>query len=521
MRELKPERALILYDESGGPEMEVAAAHGIDPKTVWVSAPLSTSLLDKVRLSGVPLLTNDARRDPDFTDSFSLQVSEIRSVLCVPLFGPNDAVVGLLYADSTVASGAFRRQHLAGVTAFARQLERLLFSSESGRPRWPHPQTPTSAAPTRANRSSRPVPVDTSPTPTSPPPPTDADLRLPLASKVWLFRSLATMVASGISLARGLHLLAAQDEQQQLATLAHGIVTRLERGQALSASMRQFPRSFAAFECNLVEVAERSGKLHLVVERLASRIEGSHRTRLKVRSALTYPALLLGACLLLLLVVPPFLLDGQLRVLAQSGLEPPLLTRAMIGLSGLVRSPWFALASAVMVVALATLVAQLGRRPAWRLAGMRAGLSIPYVGPVLRLMGVAEFSHALALQLEAGVLLSQALPMAGQASDNPVLAEQVPHGVAALLEGANLTQALSQCSFFPTTYLSLLEVSETSGHTVKTLDWLARFYEEDIETGLARFAAVFEPLMLLSMGLMVAVTLLATLLPTLRLVETL
>lgn len=501
--------------------MEVAAAHGIDPKTVWVSAPLSTSLLEKVRHSGAPLLTNDARRDPDFSDSFSLHVSEIRSVLCVPLFGPNDTVVGLLYADSTVSTGAFRRQDLANVTAFARQLERLLFSPEKGPVCWPQGQASPMAVRPRATRSPRPVLVDTSPTPSPRPPAADADLRLSLASKVWLFRSVATMVGSGISLARGLHLLASQEEQPPLAALAHGLVTRLEGGQALSVSMRAYPRTFTPFECSLVEVAERSGKLHMVVDRLAIRLESSHRTRLRVRSALTYPALLLGACLLLLLVVPPFLLDGQLRMLAESGLEPPLLTRAMIGLSGLVRSPWFALLGVVMLVGGAALVAHLSRQPAWRLRGMRAGLSIPYLGPVLRQLGVAEFAHSLALQLEAGVLLSEALPMAGQASDNPVLAGQIQASVNALLEGSNLTQALSRSGFFPATFLSLLEVSEASGHTVKTLDWLARFYEEDIETGLARFGSVFEPLMLISMGLMVALTLLATLLPTLRLVETL
>lgn len=506
MGELKPERALILYDENGSPQLEVVAAHGVDPQTVWTGAPFSTTLLQNVRDSGTPLITSDATRDPDFADVFSLQMSDIRSVICVPFFGPDNRVVGLLYADSRATRGAFKRDDLGTVTTFARRLEELLYREKgAAAPQaWPRP------APARTPRR---------PSPPASPTPEPSDERLDLARRVLLFRSLATIVGAGLTLHGGLNLLGQPGEEPQLEAVARGLARRVERGQPLSRAMRDFPESFGSFECNLIQVAEKSGRLHLVLDRLATRLEESHRVTMKVRGALVYPSLLLMACLALMVLAPPYLLAGQLEMLKNSGAEPPALTRMLMTFSDLVRSPFFLLGLGGAAVGLGWLVRSLLRRPGPRLAASRRALRVPYLGPVLKLLASSRFARSLALQLESGVLLSEAMPLAAQASGQPVLEEEMKACVQALFDGAALGQALGRSTVFPRGFVPMVETGEASGRSAFTLAWLADFYDLELEAALGRFTAAFEPVMLVSMGMMVAVTLLGTLLPTLNLVE--
>ncbi|MEW6284433.1 MAG: GAF domain-containing protein, partial [Candidatus Eremiobacterota bacterium] len=124
---LRADHLLIFYGPAVGDRLEVRAAHGVDPATVYTSAPISLSIVQQVRETGAPVYAADLQGEPG-RDSSSLLLSGIRSVLCVPLRGPDLRVEGLLYADNSLAA-AFSRSDLVRVSAYARGLERRVLEA--------------------------------------------------------------------------------------------------------------------------------------------------------------------------------------------------------------------------------------------------------------------------------------------------------------------------------------------------------------------------------------------------------
>ena len=503
--------------------MEVVAAHGVEPRLVWAGAPISTTLLEKVQKSGEPLITSDATRDPDFADVFSLQVSEIRSVVCVPFWGRSEQVVGMLYADSLMKAGAFDREAFTRVVDYARRLEQLLYREqrESTQPEPPQPGPGVRVSPPSAKADKAMLGGTAERTKPKPKAKSVPALEIPLREKVVLFRSLATMIGAGIPLHRATLLLSEQSEHPAVASACDKMATSIGEGTSFTGALASMPRAFSSFERSLMAVAERSGRLHQVLESVADQMESRHRHLMKVRGALTYPCFLFAVCMLALVFVPPYLLSGQLQLLQSSGAEQPLLTRALIAFSAVARSPLFIIACMWLGGALWVALPALWRRWWFKRKVYRRLIRVPYLGRMLRLLATAHFSRALALCLHSGVLLSEALPLAGKASGQPLLSDAMPDAVEALYDGKGLGHALEMTGFFPVEFMSLVEVGEESGRLASSLDWLAGMYELELEASIETAAAAFEPLLMVGMGAVVALILVGTLLPTLKLVQSL
>ena len=131
----------------------------------------------------------------------------------------------------------------------------------------------------------------------------------------------------------------------------------------------------------------------------------------------------------------------------------------------------------------------------------------------LRVLATARFAHALGLMYRVGIPLSSSLPLAAQSVENPVLEAGVPRALAALSNGANLSQCLATFDFFPRLFLSMVAAAETVGNVDGTMEWVARFYEQELESSLERLLSLIEPILMLCMGIVVGVMLLATMLP--------
>ncbi len=499
-RFLSAERLLVLFGREG--ELLAQAAQGLPTDLSAESLPISLEVVRRVRDSARPVLSANLQEDAEFEATSSLVLSEVRSVLCVPLRGPDARVHGVLYADHRQRSVAFNHTHLVRLQQLARELEGQL---------WPGHVSQAELA----RRQRPPVkPLVRKPIPQVKHPDLVAGPLVPLAarSRVVMLRSLATMVGASLSFSRSLDVLTKGGDDPALREVCSRIRDHVDHGHSLSACVHATMQG-SRFLCAMLQVAENTGSMVEVLSLLADHTERTHATWMRLRAALTYPLVLTLFCCLGLLLLPPLVLRGQQAALAQSGVPVPWLTRALFGLSGWLLSPLGLLLVALGLVALVRFARSPRAWPLW--------LRLPRLGRLVRQATQARFASTLALELKVGVPLNLALPLAVQTTGDPVLQDRLGRAQTALDDGATLTGALEATGYFQPAFLQLMAAGEQAGKLPQTLQWTARLIELDLEAALEMTVAALEPILMLLMGIAAGLVALATLLPTLRLLESL
>lgn len=327
------------------------------------------------------------------------------------------------------------------------------------------------------------------------------------------FRSLSVLFSSGVGVERALLLLGDGTDDAQMAEVSRGIAKAVRHGLPISGGMAGFPRAFDAMQLGLVEVGEGSGTLDNILERLGAYEERRRALLLKLKSSLTYPAFLACFSLLLLVLVPPFLFDRALEVTRDSGVQPPLLTRLLMGYAQTVQQPWFwPVLLGALTAGWVALRTALGR-PAVRLRIALRLPRVPGLGKVVEAATLTRFAGALALQMEAGVNPLLAVPLAVRATGNPVMLRDLDVLTEALKDGEPFHVAFARCPVFSSAFLQMIRVGEESGRLPELLDRVARVTERDLDHALEAFTALVEPAIMIVMGGIVGLVVLATLMP--------
>ena len=511
---LGAERALVLQ---GPAPLTPRLMHGFDQEAPW-SDQISLGILER-SLQGEPLLLGDVANS-DLGGRWSVEVSGIRSVVCVPFWSPSSRILGLLYADTRTMSESFTRATMSAVQTCARHLERALYgghappadvADESPSPR-KAPAAPQAGRKLGLKRESSPGPAATRPTP----------IRLargsrPKAQSLSVFlRSLTTMVRAGLGLARALDILAHHESDPALREASRQIANELQAGAPLSGAMSRHPLIFQRFDCSLVEVGERSGTLDLVLHELAQFREKMTSAQLRLQSALVYPGLLSLLSLMAVILAPPFVLRGQIEMLRQSGQRLPWLTELLVRASDLFCNGWSGL---FLVLVVTALVALLRQKPSWSQALRRRFWRLPVLGRLRLHAGCSRFARGLSLTYKVGIPLPQCLTLATRLADLEELDRDLPDCQRALNDGESTASVLSHARALPPSFVSLVKAGEESGRLDALLEWIARFYEAEFEDNLERLLSLLQPLLIGVMGGLVGLLLLATLLPMVNLVK--
>mgnify|MGYP002397383640 CR=1 FL=1 len=507
---ISADRAVLVYlDDSK--QLAVGAVYGL-PRFTISDAPISTSVLREVIQSKRNLIYSDVREDLDLRGNVSLLLSGAVSILCLPFYDEAGTVRGVLYADTIRKTGAFRRKELL----FARDCAIWLEACSAGRDNVCRPEVKIrsdQANPTRSPRDSvSMVPEKRRRSRLGP----TVVKGVSAANLMVFFRSLATLTQAGVMLHEGLGILARSSDDPRLAEIVDELSGAVFRGEPLSSAMERYPNAFPSYLRSAIRVGERTGRLVHVLDVLSTDLEKSQRLVYRMKSALTYPFFLSVACGLILLLGPPYLLDGHLRVLLESGVPLPFLTRAMIVLSKLLGNPLFLLLLGIGVFLVpAYLCSDRGRKKLFTVSRR-----LPVVGTILAKVSLSQFSRLLCLQLRAGLTALEALGQARLDCRDPKLREALRLAEDGLRNGDSLAEALQGSGYFSPSFLSFVEAGEVSGTLVKLTEWVADFQEQELEMSLDRFVTLVEPLIMALMGLVTTVLLVATLKPTLLILQT-
>lgn len=342
------------------------------------------------------------------------------------------------------------------------------------------------------------------------------------AREVAIFtRQLATMISANVPLHRAL-IMYAQGDEDKLGRVVDDVADRVVSGNTLSNSLSYFPRVFSAVYIGLLRAGEQSGQLNTMLEQLADLLERQDGLRKRVVNTLTYPAFLMMAAVLCVLAFMFFILPAIAPLYKSVGVELPLPTRILIGLSNVLSSPytWTALVVAwigILTVAWPSIRRLLARRPDLRQAIDLWTLETPVIGTMIRKTIMARILFTLATLVECGIPVASALIMLRDVSVNEWVRASLLVSSQRLEAGSGLAESLD--NVLPRGATVMIAVGEESSSLSRSLDYVARVYEEDASMAVDTFAAMAEPLIMAVMGLISAFLVLALFLPMVSLLK--
>ena len=330
-------------------------------------------------------------------------------------------------------------------------------------------------------------------------------------------RQVATMISAGLPVEEALDGVAGQIEKRRARAMIMTVRTRVREGHSLAAALGEFPSTFSDMYRSTVAAGEQSGHLDAVLENLADYTEASFESRRSVEMALFYPIVLLVFAILIVGALLIYIVPDIVHVFEDSGGELPLLTRFMIGLSEFLRSYLWILLAGVAVVWFG--IRRLLARPEIRLQWDRQKLSLPLIGRIARGGNASRYANTLSILTSSGVPLVEAMHIAAEVVSNQWLKRGLSDAVRQVSEGSSLRVALGSCGHFPPMFLHMVASGESSGELDTMLRKVARFQQREIERLTTALVRVFEPTMMVIMGLVVVMIVLAILLPILSIHE--
>jgi type IV pilus assembly protein PilC len=324
-------------------------------------------------------------------------------------------------------------------------------------------------------------------------------------------RQFSTMVNAGLPLVQALDILARQSENPALAAAVRAVVSDVEQGNTVADAMRKQPKAFNDLYTNMVAAGEMGGILDVILNRLAVFMEKNDALVRKVKGAMIYPTVILcvaALCVVVLLwrVIPVFS-----AMFASVGMELPLPTQIVIGLSTFLNQYWWMLllGGAGTVVALRRYYAT----SSGQLVIDALLLKVPVLGDVLRKSAVSRFTRTLGTLVSSGVSILDGLEITARTAGNRVVEDAVMQSRASIAGGDTIAGPLDKSGVFPPMVISMINVGEQTGGLDEMLSKIADFYDDEVDAAVSGLLSLLEPIMIVFLGVVVGGMIVAMYLP--------
>ena len=331
---------------------------------------------------------------------------------------------------------------------------------------------------------------------------------------IWT-RQIAGLVSSGLPLERALTALTEEAEKETERHLLAALRAEVNAGSSFAKALGQFPRDFSDIYVAVVGAGEQSGHLGAVLEGLADDLEDRQALKTKLVGAALYPAIVTVVAILIVLFLVAYVVPQVANVFAGTKRTLPFLTMAMLGISSSVRSYGLLMAVVGVGATAGTMLAL--RNDALRQRFDSAWLTLPFVGRLSRGYNAARFASTLAMLAAAGVPILKALQAAGETLSNRAMRADAMDALVLVREGAPLASALAQKKRFPGLLGMFARLGEQTGQLPAMLQRASRQLGAEVQRRAMQLATILEPLLIVTMGLVVMLIVLAVLLPIIQL----
>ena len=303
--------------------------------------------------------------------------------------------------------------------------------------------------------------------------------RVKLKEVALMSRQLATMVAAGLSLVRALGVLCDQIESKPLREAMALVRSDVEQGTLLSASLEKHPKIFPPIYISMVKAGEVGGSLDLVLLKLSTTLEAQVDLRAKVRSAMSYPVIVLSLVVVIITAMMIFVVPIFKHLFTSLGSKLPFPTLIVIDISNVVASVWLVVVIAVSVTSV-VLFRKWIKTPMGRDKWDTFKLKPPIFGALTHKIALARFTSTLSSLLSAGVPIIESLDIVSATAGNEVVSKAVRGAQEGVRQGQTLSATLAQYDVMPRMVTQMIETGEESGALDEMLEKVAQFYDAEV-----------------------------------------
>ncbi|MDQ1421277.1 MAG: type pilus assembly protein PilC, partial [Acidimicrobiaceae bacterium] len=330
-------------------------------------------------------------------------------------------------------------------------------------------------------------------------------------------RQFATMIDSGLTMLRSLQILGMQTESKPLAAVIGQIRQDVENGSSLSQAFAHHPKVFNKLYVAMVRSGESGGVLDEVLLQLADTIEKQVELRRKVRSAMTYPLVVLALVIVILTVMLVFIVPLFKGFYKSLNGQLPLMTRMLITTSNWVVKlfPLIIIAGGLLLFAFRRWIATENGRSRWDVFKLR----VPVFGELVHKTALARFSRTFGVLLRSGVPILEALEITKETAGNTVVARGLEDVQAGVKMGEPIARPLEAHKVFPPMVTQMIAVGEESGALDTLLEKIATFYDQEVEATVNALTSLLEPLMIVVLGGAVGTMVIALYLPMFNVIK--
>ena len=324
-------------------------------------------------------------------------------------------------------------------------------------------------------------------------------------------RQTASMLNAGMSILSTLSALEDQCFHPGFKRILKAMRENVESGSPFSDGLRLFPKVFDDMYVNMVTAGEKSGQFAAVLKRLAIMMDSSSRLMRKVKSALTYPAVILSLALIIAAGLVTFVVPIFKEMFAGFGAQLPGPTQALVDLSDFIHHHWL-----VMIVGVGATVFGFRKwlaTPSGRYQFDQSMLRLPIFGPLTQKVAVARFCRLFAQMLTSGVPILDAMQVVARSMGNKVIEGEILSARSSIEQGNTLSSSLEGKRSLPLLMIRMIAAGEKSGRIDEMLESVAETYDDEVETTLATLTSLMEPFLMVFLGVIIGGIVVAMFLP--------
>jgi type IV pilus assembly protein PilC len=325
--------------------------------------------------------------------------------------------------------------------------------------------------------------------------------KVPRKDVMHFSRQLGVFVKAGIPIMEALQVISEETTDKLLNKVLHDMIDRLEAGDTFASAAAAHPEAFPTYYVGILESAELTGTLDTAMTQLADYLERDTEARGKLTSAMIYPAVIMVMAIVTVIVLAAFVLPRFQTFFKSFNAKLPLPTRMLLATTAFIAKWWFVFVVAFILVVVVLMVMRRSRGGRARLDSFI--LKLPVLGDLVQAAILERVCRVLASLIHAGVGLPEAMMVTADSANNAVYYGGLTRIREQMMEGQGLAEPLARTGLFPGAARQMFRVGEETGTLDQQLETAATFYSRELDVKIKRFTSLFEPAVIILMGLIV------------------
>ena len=336
--------------------------------------------------------------------------------------------------------------------------------------------------------------------------------KIKIIDKILFAKYLSLMLTSGVPLSQSIAELEEQSTSREFKKILRDLGDEIKKGKSIATGLKKYERDFGNLFIGMIKIGEESGTLEENLKHLATQLEGNYELRKKVKGAMIYPALVLGATLTIGLGLAVFVMPKLLTFFKSMNVKLPLITRIL--LASVAHLEKFGIYYFIGLIVFTILFRISLRAKKIKSFIHKMIIEMPIFGKIVKKLNIAYFTRTLAILLKSGVTIVEALDISSTTLGNLAYQNALKDASSKLKKGEGLSVYLKKLPrLMPSMVVKMVEIGEKSGTLEETLFYVADFYEKEVDATTKNLSNILEPILLIVVGLVVGVVAISILMP--------